>query len=532
METTLKTDKQVLNEICTALGLQARTDPTDMPTNDLEALDWINKAVDRRLIYVAEVDDKKGTWYYWDGTRYAPTKEDVSASHAKDLAACFKEVIRVTRRDNPDIGKDDPIAKTLEGLTSNYRYFSSATGMRNLDFVLRRNPADPAVFENDSDFIVMDNGQVLNTSDLYAQALPPSRERLVSRKLGVSLDGQEDIPVQFLAALAEWGISPEEIRYLQQSAGCAILGKGGAKNIPTLLGISNTAKSAYISIMTKVFGGYAGKLAQGALLDRGVNFEQHTARGKRFVYVEEPKTTGKMDDAFLKAYANGFEHSEQETQRKGRDLETWPVQGVIHIVTNKMPKMDFQDDAIVGRIDVVEFTKVYPPTAPGTDREFADKIFAAEGPAILRWILQGAQDYIDRGKIIYKPESISNRALSNVSDSSVTLQWLTSRFESGEWAPDTTAPHSTMVQATTHLYTIDFNVWCSENGIQQRDVPTRKVWLEEMSRYMKEPANMVGKRPQGTRRIWGVVKVQNSNTKNAPLTSSPFQVEGTHARFR
>lgn len=502
------------------------------PTTDLEALDYITEEMDESVIYVAE-PEAKGAWYYWDGTRYVATKEDVAAGIAKALAANFKGLLDAAHSVADTLEEDEKgkFAKAIAPVTSTYRYFSSATGIRAVSYVLKLNPRDPSIFENDSEYIVLDNGRVLATSDLRARSQEPNPKRLVSRKLGVSLDGQDTAPEWFLETMEEWGLSKDEIKYLQQAAGCAILGKGGAKNIPTLFGISNTAKTTYINILASVFGGYAGKMGQGALVERGVNFEQHTARGKRFIYVEEPRT-GKMDDAFLKAFADGAEGSSVETQRKGRDLEEWTVQGVLHIVTNKVPEMDFQDDAIVGRIDIVEFTKVYPLGAPGTDKLIGDKIFAAEGPAILRWVLEGAEAYLANDKVIQKPQSIKNRALDNVAESSPSLQWLTEKLEEGVWKIDPTIPPTNMVPVSKDLFNLDFEMWCNTNAIQMKDRPTRKQWVTEIQRYMKEPGAEAKKRPGGQRRFWNIREVQKQGNSFALPTSTPFEVAGSSATWK
>lgn len=506
-----------------------------LPTTDLEAKRYINKIVGGKLVYVAEPGEIKGTWYFWDGTRYAPTKEAVDTKLVTALADDFQNFLKAVKAAlaGKDLGKDDSekMTKYLFEIQKMYRYFADAKGVRNMTFTLRNEPVDPTKFEVDTDYIVMSDGRVILTDNLTGGILNPSPERFVSRKLNVSLDGKATQPEWFLKTMEEWGMSKEEIEYLQLNAGCAILGKGGAKNIPTIFGRSHTAKSTYVEIMVGIFGSYAGKLGQGGLVERGVNFEQHTARAKRFVYVEEPKT-GKMDDAFFKGFANGIEGATVETQRKGRDLEEWPVQGVLHIITNKIPEMDFQDDAIVGRIDIIECTKVYAPGAPGTDKLIGQKILAAEGPAILRWILDGAVKFLANGKEIQKPESVKKRALDNVAESSVALQWLMEKIEEGDFKEDLSAPVSAFVPISKELYNMDFELWCATNGIHMKDKPTRKEWAAEIQRYMKQPSSEAKKRPGGHARFWGIVPVQKRAQTFAQNAQTPFETSRGHATWR
>lgn len=498
---------------------------SEMPVTDLEALRYILEEQASRFIYSA-VPGQKGVWYFWDNTCYVQTFEDIAQKSIKSLASGFENLINegLFFANNPTTSKEDSekALKIIQGLKANYKYYSGATGIRNVSYVMKLDGVNPNKFEYDNDYIVMENGWVISTKDVTATPMAPSPERLVARKLGVNLNGTNNQPTWFLSVMEEWGLSKDEIEYLQYAAGCAILGKGGAKNIPTLYGLSNTSKSTYISIMSKVFGSYAGILGAGALVDRpgGTNFEQHTARGKRFIYVEEPKN-GKLDDAFLKGFANGKELAEVNTQRKGKDVDSWNVQGVLHIVANKIPQMDTHDDAIVGRIDIVEFTKVYPTNAKGTDPYIDEKIFAAEGPQILLWILEGAIKFLNNRKMFKKPESIVRRALNNVADSSPAITWLMHKIEVGEYVEDYTAKPTNMAAISKELYSHEFRNWCVSEGIMDKDIPTRKEWILQINRYMKEPPLKESeKRPGGVRRFWGIVPSAKLRIKNAqPLVA-------------
>jgi putative DNA primase/helicase len=301
-------------------------------------------------------------------------------------------------------------------------------------------------------------------------------------------------------ALNEWLPSKEEQKYLQMAAGAALLGRGNAKNIVALVGVSNTGKSTYLNTIKNVFGGYEGQLPSTAIVQKyggNTNFEQATARGIRLLWLSEPQNT-KTDDAFLKNLAGGGEAI--TTSEKGKDSVSWKAQCVLHIASNHNPKISTDDDAIVQRMNIVAFNHVFKP-GPDMVVGLEDELFANEAEGILMWIIMGAGLYIKNRMQIIVPESIKKRAEDNVVESSAPLRWLADVQAERTYKVDVDIAQTKMVKPKEAYF--DFQQWCVEKG--EKTTPSQKQWLKEVeaSTGRKTPDG----RPGGSARVWGLVHV-------------------------
>lgn len=454
-----------------------------------------------------------GEWYYWNGVIHQPAEYDVEEALTTGFALAYAEFVTATRAfiRNEKLGDDAEKAlnKVLTNLSSYSVSIQSTRGLASLASRARKTFAKPVDhFDNDTEWIVLADGRVLLTADPLGTPMAADPSRPVSKCLALTLDENAGEPVRFLNTLNEWELPEDDQRYIQVALGAALTGRGDAKNIPTLVGRSHTGKSTFMRIMggsdkhNGVFGGYAGFLPSGAIVDKGSsNFEQYVARGKRFIYLEEPYEK-KTDDSFLKNLAGGG--GPIPTQKKGENVVTWRAQGQLFIGANHVPRINTHDDAIVGRINIIEFNKVFAPGAAGTNVALDAELLEAEGPAILRWVLEGAAEY-NRTNAIPKSSGINNSANNNVAESSVTISWLNEMIEDGKISIITDNEgdlvHRNMLPVSKELYA-GFAQWCMENGIAERI--SRLAWAKEINSYMKAPSWATDPkcRPGGQRRFW------------------------------
>ncbi|GAT87058.1 primase [Paenarthrobacter nicotinovorans] len=488
-----------------------------LPSNDLDAAEFISDTLGSQITYIP-TSKTGGDWYYWNGKVHQKASMGLVDD---DLATALADFLKQTlpgihHHITEDFDEDG--AKKLRaafGPVVEYqkriRGEASHSKLRKRVQVAFTKPED--YFDQDQRWAVMADGQVIDLANLDAPFLEPDPNRAVSKKMGLS--AHETSPEAFdfwQSTLDSWLPDKEDQRYLQVAAGAALLGRGDAKNIVTLVGISNTGKSTYIRTMAAVFGDYAGSLPVNAIVQKyggSTNFDQYKARGKRFLYLEEPQNT-RTDDSFLKNLSGGG--GVIPTQEKGKNVVEWRAQCVLHIAANHVPKVDHTDNAIVERLDIIPFDHVFNIGSAERTERLEDVLFDTSGVAILLWVLEGAAEYLKTG-VIPKSDAIKARAKRNAVKSSATLKWLED-VTAGDFPQYVIAPSANLSEMATQkdAYQL-FQIWCNEAG--EKVVPKRSAWLDELEKHLGAPSNFREKRPGGYARVYGLLP--SSTNKSAGL---------------
>lgn len=478
-----------------------------LPLTDLDAATTLAEVFEHQLTFIP-TSKNGGDWYIWNGITH--TKDDKSLVDdylATEFANALRKIAGYASEylSNSTMSDDDKTA-ARKGMAELFRYaksIRSASGINNLKTRIRYEfQQAPDYFDHDQRWAVMSDGRVIDLENIDAEPLAPSAERPVSRHLGVTQGGQwpvpDTAPTRWVQALNDWTPDKEVQDYLRIAAGAALLGHGDAKNIVTLVGLSHTGKSTYINVLREVFGTYAGELPPTAIVQKyggAANFEQHKARGKRFLYLSEPQKQ-RTDDAFLKALSGGGDTI--TTSKKGQDGVEWQAQCVLHIAANHIPEFDASDDAIVGRMNIVGFDHVFSPESMQRNKNLVQDLIEHEGSGIMFWILDGAREYLKLGHIPV-PISIRKRGSENVVESSAALMWLKEMVDSGELVIDPDAYMTDMITPVDG-YAM-FSRWCFDNG---EKLLTKKKWLKDIEAFNDMPADRKGRRSNGLARVWGV----------------------------
>lgn len=481
-----------------------------IPSTDLDAGRFIKRVLSPYLKFIP-TNTTSGEWYIWDMSIW---RKDSSGQLAIRIVDAFTDatgefagaLAKHIPDPNPEIKGKTPLEKAYEAVVSYNMFLKSernAAGLRKR--ISTALGAEATHFDNDRGFIVFADGAVLDTANPSADLMEADHNRPVSRKLGVNLG--EGTPTRLFKAFQDWEIPADQQRYLQIAAGAALLGRGDAKNIAALVGVSNTGKSSFIRTLLKAFGSYGGILPAGAIVAKtSTNFEQYKARGIRFLYLEEPYEA-RTDDSFLKNLAGGG--GEVPTQQKGRDVVEWIPQCVLFIGANHVPKINTQDDAIVKRMNIVGFNRVFAAGDNVFHKNIEAWLIEQEGAQIARWIVDGAIEY-NRLGFIPVPDSIRDNATANSTKSSVSLRWLTEQFETNELVnvKGQDVAHRNMIPESKELYN-QFSIWCMDAG---EKVPSKKSWADEINRFQGQPVVNDGKRSGGSKRLWGVMDPSQAKT--------------------
>lgn len=506
------------------------TNLAKLPLNDDIASQWVRDHLNDHFTFIPTTK-ASGKWYFWNGAFHEEDKRgvtsDMLAVHfARSLNRVMADIrVQIMTSDNFTKEDKDALTKALE---PGIRYGNNAQNERGISALRKRIQLmcskDPNYFDNDQQYIVFKNGKVIDQMGDIKILHDPDPRRPVSKTLGIIHVPNCGVPQRWLSALDQWVPDKEVQRYLQVAAGAAMSGRGDAKNIVVLVGVSNTGKSTYINILKEIFGdgehGYAGVLPATAIVQKyggTSNFEQYKARGKRFLYLSEPQNT-KTDDAFLKNLSGGGETI--TTAEKGQNTADWVAQCVLHIASNHVPKFDTHDMATVDRMNLVGFDHVFKNTNQGSAGNFASELVDEEGGGIFQWIMEGMKIY-DKLGYIPVPESIKSDSTSNVIESSAPLRWLQEVVDDDQYIIDTTAFMVDMVEPKEAY--LEFQQWCFDNSER---VVSKKIWLSEIERFNKMPKSKKGVRSGGKSRVWGLVKMAVQIERDATMLSGSASETG------
>ncbi|MER8197042.1 phage/plasmid primase, P4 family [Streptomyces microflavus] len=409
---------------------------------------------------------KGGEWAVYDGRRWAfhggdtlirtlarETVEDLPRSEAKSYSSKPK---------TDDDGKEKPsdrevflafVAKMRDHRAMGRAIASSATfpqlHARTKDFDAHRR------------YLNLPNG-ILDTDTVQLQ--PHNPDLMLSKMFATAYVPHAKAPVweRFL----EMNIPDERTRlYLQKAAGYTLSGLSNEKTLLYLFGPSDTGKSIFTGVMSRMFGDEYGIAAtDGTLSPRregAINNDVDGMAGKRFVTTSESRPGEEMDEALVKRLTG---RDEQTTRALYENNRTWTPECVIWVCSNQYPRITGDDDAIWTRIRVVPFKRQFLAGDPDRDERLEEKLHA-EMEGIFAWAARGLEMYLRDGlapppEVVQAGESFRSTAdgvtafvTEYAEDSFLTVE------EHG-WAP------------RTELYEL-YKRWCQEAALRTALRPSR-----------------------------------------------------------
>ncbi|MFE5079934.1 DNA primase family protein [Streptomyces mirabilis] len=315
-------------------------------------------------------------------------------------------------------------------------------------------------FDSQRRWLNLPNG-VLDTDKVQLRAHDP--DLMLSKMFGVPYNPQAKAPVweRFL----EMNIPDEQTRlYLQKAAGYTLSGLSNEKTLLYLYGPSDTGKSIFTGVMTRMFGEYGQAASDGALRARregSINNDVDDMAGKRFVTTSESRPGEEMDEALVKRLTG---RDDQRTRALYENNRTWTPECVIWVCSNQYPKITGDDDAIWTRIRVVPFLRQFLAGDPDRDERLEEKLHA-EMEGIFAWAARGLQMYLKDGlappsEVVQAGEKFRSSAdgvtafvAEYAEDQFVTVE------EDG-WTP------------RTDLYEM-YQRWCKESAMREPLRPSR-----------------------------------------------------------
>lgn len=198
----------------------------------------------------------------------------------------------------------------------------------------------------------------------------------------------------------------ELIDYVQEIIGMAAIGKVYQEHMIIAYGGGANGKSTFWNTIARVLGSYSGKLSADALTmsnKRNVSPELAELKGKRLVIASEMAEGMRLNTAVVKQITST---DEIQAEKKYKDPFHFVPSHTLVLYTNHLPKVGANDDGTWCRLVVIPFNAKI--TGRSDIKNFADYLYDHAAPAIMSWIIEGAEKAIKANFKTKVPAAVAN----------------------------------------------------------------------------------------------------------------------------
>ncbi len=192
--------------------------------------------------------------------------------------------------------------------------------------------------------------------------------------------------------------------YLQYIAGMCLIGKVYCENLIIAYGTGKNGKSTFFNLLSMVMGNYSGNLSAEILTKNSrINKKNEFAelRGKRLVIASELEDGRQLDTASLKQLCStDMIYAEKKYKNPFSFIPTHTTV----LCTNHLPSVEALDNGTWRRLVVVPFQAVIHDSEE--IKNYTEYLFQNSGGAVLSWMIQGAQKFIESDYKISQPEIV------------------------------------------------------------------------------------------------------------------------------
>lgn len=333
-------------------------------------------------------------------------------------------------------------------------------------------------FDADPMLLGIPRGRVIDLRTGYERQGQP--EDRISLSTAVAPAPPGAVPAQFLRFIDQvadgrkgWAI------FLQRFAGYSLTGSTEAQSAFFLTGRGANGKSVLRDVLLRLSGDYGTSVAAEVFMrSHSTQHPTSLARmaGARLVMASELPHGRVWNDQLVKDVTGG----EAITARfMHKDEFSFTPRATVIVAGNTRPSFASADEAMARRLVLIEFRRVFAENE--RDPRLAAKLLAEEGPAILRWAIDGAREWLAAGggrEGLAIPEDVAAAGREYVDDEDVVLQFLLDRQRHNPqgWAPGA-------FFSASDLYP-DFRHWAERAGMKPWTRRTfEKALAEGVGRY-------------------------------------------------
>lgn len=182
------------------------------------------------------------------------------------------------------------------------------------------------------------------------------------------------------------------IDYAQEISGLMAIGKVYIEALVIAYGDGRNGKSTYWNSLARVLGSYCGGISADALTagcKRNVRPEMAELKGKRMIIAAEMEEGVRLSTSILKQLCSTDEVS---GEKKYKDPFKFVPTHTLVLYTNHLPRVSANDEGTWRRLIVMPFKAQFE--GKSDIKNYADYLVEKAGPAILQWIIEGAERVI------------------------------------------------------------------------------------------------------------------------------------------
>lgn len=194
------------------------------------------------------------------------------------------------------------------------------------------------------------------------------------------------------------------IQYAQEISGLMAIGKVYVEALVIAYGDGRNGKSTYWNSLARVLGTYCGGISADALTagcKRNIRPEMAELKGKRMVIAAEMEEGVRLSTSVLKQICST---DEVGGEKKYKAPFQFVPSHTIVLYTNHLPRVGASDEGTWRRLIVIPFTAQF--TGKSEVKNYTDYLVEKAGPAILQWIIEGAQRVIEKDYHLDPPQCV------------------------------------------------------------------------------------------------------------------------------
>ena len=222
----------------------------------------------------------------------------------------------------------------------------------------------------------------------------------------------------------------ELIDYVQRIVGLAAIGEVYQEAMIIAYGDGSNGKSTFWNTIAAVMGSYAGLISADALTvgcKRNVKPELAEVKGMRLLIASELEEGQRLSTSIVKQLCS-TDLIEGEKKYKG-PFKFRPTHTLV-LYTNHLPRVGATDTGIWRRLIVIPFNARI--TGNSDIKNYSKYLVANAAPAIMKWIIQGAQKAIHDNYRLKAPKCVQEAIARYKADNDWMSHFLDECCETGE----------------------------------------------------------------------------------------------------
>lgn len=414
----------------------------------------------QRLHYVPS----RKAWITWTGHKW-----QIADDNAPAIQAAQQAVLGINVAGDKDLAKHQKASLSRRALEAAASLASTHPAMRvaaeDLD-------ADPHILNTPSGVVDLRTGEIRDASP----------DDWCTRSTTCTVETEQPTPMWQAFLEQTFAGDAEMIAFVQRLAGYSAGGQVAHHVLPFLHGFGGNGKSVFLEVLVSLLGDYATTAPAGFLM-AGNNDESAIAglSGQRLVVCSEIDQRARFDEAKVKLLTGGdtlksrFLYGQYFTFKPTHHL--W-------LMGNSQPRVEAGGNSFWRRLRLLPFTNTVP--AENRIEDLAQQLIEQEGPGILAWIVEGAQQ--DRAQGLREPEAVLAATNTYASEEDALGQFVEDRLHIGG---------GDLVRVNTAEVRRAYSAWCRDTGIPELNQTT--FGRELRSRY-----GVTVKRSHGSRFYTGM----------------------------